>query len=124
MSIADVRRRRLRLLIQEWGTQAALSEACGYTSDNYLSQLLKPGKPFAEKAARRIEKGGKKPQGWLDIDSDVDSAPVAPWPFGFDRGLWDRLPPPKKNEVENSLLQLILGASVQEATAPSRKRKA
>jgi hypothetical protein len=124
MSISDTRRARLRILISQFGSQKALAEACGFESDNYLSQLLKSGKAFGEKAARRIESGARKPEKWLDESSDVDNAPPPAWPFGFDRTLWDRLPPLKKRELENTFQQLVLGASVQEAAAPSKKRPA
>lgn len=124
MSLADNRRRRLKLLIDQFGSQKALAEACGFESDNYLSQLLTTKKPFGEKAARRIEAGARKPEKWLDSDELVDAAPPMSWPFGFDRTLWDRLPPSKQRELENTFQQLILGASVQEAAAPVRKRTA
>jgi hypothetical protein len=124
MSLADIRKRRLRLLILEFGSQKVLSETCGFESDNYLSQLLSPKKPFGEKVARKIERAARKPEMWLDEDSEADSSLPSAWPFGFDRTLWDRLPTPKKLELENTFQQLILGASVQEAAAPSRKRQA
>jgi hypothetical protein len=124
MSLADTRKRRLRLLIGQYGSQKALAEVCGFESDNYLSQLLTPSKPFGEKVARKIERAARKPEKWLDADDAVDKTPPSPWPFGFDRALWDRLPPAKQRELENTFQQLILGASVQEAAAPSRKRQA
>jgi hypothetical protein len=124
MSLAENRKRRLRLLISQYGTQKALAEVCGFGSDNYLSQLLTPSKPFGEKVARKIERATRKPEKWLDADDATDEAPPSLWPFGFDRMLWDRLPPAKQRELENSFLQMILGASVQEATATSRKRQA
>lgn len=124
MSLADIRRQRLRLLIKQYGTQRALADACGFGSDNYLSQLLTPSKPFGEKAARKIEAAARKPLKWLDEDSEADTAPAPVWPFGFDRGLWDRLPPAKKHELENAFQQLVLGASVQEAAAPQKRRPA
>jgi hypothetical protein len=124
MSVSDIRRRRLKLLIEQFGSQKALADACGFESDNYLSQLLKPKKSFGERAARRIEAGARKPEKWLDDPGEVDSTPPATWPFGFDRTLWDRLPPPKKRELENAFQQLVLGASVQEAAAPPKKRPA
>jgi hypothetical protein len=124
MPIADIRRRRLRLLIREYGSQKALADACRFESDNYISQLLKPKKPFGEKVARKIEAGARKPEKWLDVDEETDNSPPTPWPFGFDKTLWDRLPPAKKTELENTFQQLILGAHVQDAAAPSRKRPA
>lgn len=124
MTLADIRRQRLRLLIRQYGTQKALAEACGFESDNYISQLLKPTKPFGEKAARKIETGAGKPEKWLDDPGEADLTPPAVWPFSFDRSLWDRLHPSKKRELENAFQQLILGASVQEAAAPAKRRPA
>lgn len=123
MSLAENRRRRLRLLISQYGSQKAVADACGFESDNYISQLLTPSKPFGEKAARKIEAGTRKPEKWLDSDDAMDNTAPTQWPFGFDRTLWDRLPPSKKLELENTFQQLILGASVQEAAAPSSKRR-
>lgn len=124
MSLADTRRRRLRLLIAQYGTQKKLAEICGFESDNYLSQLLTPNKPFGEKVARKIEAAARKPDKWLDMPEDADLSPPTSWPFGFDRTLWDRLPPAKQRELENTFQQLILGASVQEAAAPQKRRPA
>lgn len=123
MSLSDIRRRRLRLLISEFGSQKELAIACSFQSDNYISQLLKPGKSFGEKAAHRIEDGAKKPRGWLDKDETTDTAPPTIWPFSFDRTLWDRLPAHRKRILEESFLTSILGASVQEATVPAEKRR-
>jgi hypothetical protein len=124
MSLTDTRRRRLRILIDQYGSQRRLAEACGFESDNYISQLLSPKKPFGEKVARKIEAATRKPEKWLDSIDEQDLAPPSPWPFGFDRTLWDRLPPAKQREIENAFQQLVLGASVQEAATPVRKRQA
>lgn len=125
MALSDTRRQRLRLLIREYGSQKALSEVCGFESDNYLSQLLRPGKSFGEKVARKIEAATRKPEKWLDSEDQAESAnSPPPWPFAFDRTLWDRLPPAKQRELENTFQQLILGASVQEAAAPPKRRPA
>lgn len=123
MTLADTRRRRLRLLISEFGSQKAVADACGFESDNYLSQLLTPSKPFGEKAARKIEAGTRKPEKWLDSDDAEDHSQGGQWVFSFDRALWDRLPASKKLALENSFQQLVLGASVQEAAAPSSKKR-
>jgi hypothetical protein len=120
---AETRRRRLQLLVQQYGSQKAVAEACGFTSDNYVTQLLNPRKSFGEKTARKIEKATRKPLGWLDEDDATDLAPTVPWPFSFDRMLWDRLPPTKQRELENAFQRLILGAAVEEAAAPPAKRR-
>jgi hypothetical protein len=123
VSLQDVRRRRLRLLINQYGSQKHLAIACGYDSDNYISQLLSGKKSFGEKAARRIEESTKKPKGWLDSDEDMDSSPPPIWPFGFDRTLWDRLPASRQRALEDTFLTMILGASVQEAAGPPARRR-
>lgn len=123
MASPDLRRRRLKLLIQEFGSQRALAEACGYQSDNYISQLLKDWKAFSEKAARRIEKGAGKPEGWLDIDEDSDRSPRQPWPFSFDRTMWDRLSRTRQLELERQFETSILGASLQEAAVATNRRR-
>lgn len=114
------RRRRLALLVSEFRTQEALASAVGFEA-NYISQLLSGKKSFGEKTARKIEKGAKKPEEWLDEDVERPELLAVVWPFAFDRALWDRLPALRRHEMENTFLQLILGASVQEAATPLRK---
>jgi len=123
VTLHDTRRRRLRLLLRQYGSQKELAAACGFISDNYLSQLLSLKKSFGEKAARKIEQATKKPPGWLDSDEEQDAAPPPMWPFHFDRTLWDRLPESRKRTLEESFLTLVLGASVQEAAAPGPRRR-
>lgn len=125
MSLADIRRARLRALIAEMGSQKALADLCGFQSDNYLSQLLSPSKSFGERTARNIERRSGKPEKWLDSFDESAAPQQVVWPFQVvDRALWERLHPLKKRELENTFQQLIIGASVQEAAAPPRKRKA
>jgi hypothetical protein len=123
MSVEDVRRERLRALIKEFGSQRALSDICGYVSDNYISQLLKPGKSFADKAARKIEKAAGKPKDWLDGEDDGAPTPKVYWPFSIDQAMYDRLSPTQKREVDAGFRKLVLGATLEDAATPKQRRK-
>jgi hypothetical protein len=74
-TIDKTRRQRLELLIQEYGSIAALNVALGMDrTDATFSQIRnqavhsKTGKPRAmgDDLARRIESGLRKPEGWMD----------------------------------------------------------
>lgn len=124
MSEEETRRRRLQLLLRDFGSQKDLAIACGYVSDNYISQLLTPGKSFGPKAARKIERGAGKPKYWLDDESQPVSTPPPVWPFSVDRAIWERLSPAQKREVDSGFRKLVLGAAIEDAAAqPGRKRQ-
>jgi hypothetical protein len=92
-TVEEIRLANLRLLIEECeaatmgkktyraGTAAALA-AMSKTSASYLSQILirfrNPSGNIREvgtELARKLEKGAKKPVGWMDVrHDDVDSA--------------------------------------------------
>ena len=118
-----LRKRRLRLLIGEIGSQKSLAEILG-CEPNYISQLLRPEKPFTADKAREIEQKTRKPEGWLET-TDEEGLVERPteWPFNFDRALWDRLRPDQKYKIEESFLHLVLGASLQEAASTHRRPK-
>lgn len=117
-----VRVARLRVLIREAGRQKDLAKALD-VEPNYISQLISGKKSFGEDVARSIEAKLKKPVGWLDGQGSIEASRPMEWPFSFDRSLWDRLPFTQKAELEASFQKLVLGASVQEAAAPSKKRR-
>lgn len=117
-----IRVSRLRVLIREAGGQKDLAKALD-VEPNYISQLKSGKKSFGEEVARSIEGKLKKPLGWLDGEGSIDAERPTEWPFSFDRSLWDRLPMTQKAELEASFQKLILGASVQEAAAPSKRRR-
>lgn len=119
---AEIRRRRLRLLITELGSQKAVADICGFPTDNYVTQLLNPKKSFGEKTARKIEVATRKPEGWLEEDA-LETPPPPPWPFNFDRTLWDRLSLAKQRDVEIQFQRLILGALVEDAAVPPGKQR-
>ena len=116
-----IRKLRLRALIAEVGGQNVLAQALD-VEPNYISQLLKPGKSFGERIARKIEQRAGKPERWLDTETVVSIRPTE-WPFSFDRALWDRLPLNQKREIEATFQKLVLGASVQEFASPTPPSK-
>lgn len=78
-TIAEIRLTNLRLLIEESkeGTAIALAKKCK-TSASYLSQILIRYQMESGKArevgttlARKLEKGTKKPEGWMDVRHDA-----------------------------------------------------
>ena len=81
LTIAEIRRRNLQLLLDESEerTAVALAARCGTTS-SYLSQIQtqfpdrydKP-REIGTRLARKLEKGCNKPEGWMDtIHDDID----------------------------------------------------
>lgn len=118
-----VRKRRLALLVEEFGSQVALAKTLN-SEPNLISQLLtNPRKSFGEKVARNIESKCRKPRGWLDTDEEAPTPPPTDWPFSFDRSHWDRLAPEQQTEIESALKKLILGAGVQEFAVKRPKRR-
>ena len=78
----EIRRTNLRLLILEYGTGVALAAQCG-TSASYLSQILIRFKTESGRSrevgtelARKLEKGCKKPEGWMDVVHTDCEVPV------------------------------------------------
>ena len=73
MNIREIRLANLRLLLAESAdTQAAFCQRCDIPQ-SYLSQILngtksRHGKPrgIGDQTARKLEKGMKKPEGWMD----------------------------------------------------------
>jgi len=58
-------RRRLQLLIDEFGGQKALAEKVA-TADSYISQLMTARNGIARKFCERLEEATGKPDGWMD----------------------------------------------------------
>jgi len=77
MDSKQIRRRNLRQLINEVGTQARLAELVG-TKPTYISQILSPTAvgEIGDSLARRIEKALRKPRGWLDLPHYLPDAPA------------------------------------------------
>lgn len=92
MDIADIRRARLRQWINEDPASLGNVEAwCHHYSQfvkepdrpitaTYIRQLVpkngQPGRQIGERAARRLEKIGNKPAGWMDRMAGGDEAPA------------------------------------------------
>lgn len=76
MTTADIRRKRLALLIQEKydNSQASFVSATG-ENQGEVSALLK-NKSFGEKKARSIEEKCLLPVGWLDISDGQPTQPI------------------------------------------------
>lgn len=86
--VTEIRLNNLERLVSEAGTADALAERAG-VSPVYLSQIrsraidVKTGKPrnLGNVAARKLEVGMGKPQGWMDRDGDVPGPKGPDWPF-------------------------------------------
>jgi len=82
-TIEEIRRRNLELLIEEFGSQAAVAYTCK-TSVSYISQIIsrfsrkRDGKiaELGTKFARVLETGCNKPLGWMDVSHEVDSEEI------------------------------------------------
>jgi hypothetical protein len=87
--VAEIRKQKLAQLEREYEGQSGLVKATGY-AQAYLSNLKRPGFPFGEKTARKIEKKLGLPYMWMDgietkdlkvdeiqrqIDAILDSVP-------------------------------------------------
>lgn len=111
---AQVRLERLRMLVKEFGSIAALNRATGKQErDSTYSQILNgslssaTGRPkeMGPTMARKIEAVLDKPQGWMDTPPDV---PPSTWPFtSISQQRFDLLPERIKGRVEERILALI-----------------
>ena len=77
---SQIRIKNLRLLIEDAGTIVSLAEKCD-TSPAYISQIIngvtsKTGVPrgIGDKLARKLELGGNKEVGWLDVNHDDENS--------------------------------------------------
>ncbi len=77
MKLTDIRRARLRELMEKKGTKN-LSETLGYRQPSFLSQMAGPNptRDISEKTARRFEQKLGLPTGYLDMETDPVEAPV------------------------------------------------
>jgi hypothetical protein len=79
LTIAEIRRANLELLVAQAGTLDAVAAAGGTTSI-YLSQIrnraldqkTKRAREMGSAMARRLEDGMKKPMGWMDQHHAID----------------------------------------------------
>jgi phage repressor protein C with HTH and peptisase S24 domain len=75
-TIDDHRRKRMKELVELYGSQAALADQMDVTP-GYLSQVMRAGRHFSEKTARKFEELLSLPRLWLDIDELNDFENVA-----------------------------------------------
>lgn len=82
MDIREIRRTNLRKLIAELagGSVGRFADDMGFESHTILSQVTGPkhSRNVGHSLARRIEKGARLEQGWMDVDHSkpADTAPV------------------------------------------------
>lgn len=73
MENKQIRRANLLLLIDETESKTLreLADLCG-VSENYLSQVKSPkiARQMGDDVARRLERGMKKPPGWMDVQQN------------------------------------------------------
>lgn len=117
MDVQSIRRKRLRQLIDEYGTQTALADKVG-CEQNYISRAVGGKKKIKEDFAERLETATGKPAGWL---SRLEK-PGVDWPFEFDRKHWDALPPEEKSDLERSFMRLVLATEAEVAMKRGKKR--
>ena len=70
MGIYDTRRTNLRAILGNYDKDGDFGEKIGCDSSR-LSQLKTGRANIGEAAARQIEKADGKPQGWLDIPTEI-----------------------------------------------------
>lgn len=117
MDAYEVRRERLRQLVNEYGTQTALADKVG-VEQNYISRALAGAKGIGEDFAARLEAATGKPAGWMSRLEKTGTD----WPFEFDRSHWDSLPLEERAELEKSFMRMVLGAEADLARRQPKKR--
>lgn len=81
VSIDEVRRERLRQLVEKQGGAASLAKLLGHSGPSYISQVLSGRRKLGEKAARKIEEQ-------LDLEDRYFDSADGELPFaGTDRSL-------------------------------------
>ncbi|AZV94470.1 hypothetical protein CBF45_12670 [Bordetella sp. J329] len=109
--VSEIRLINLESLVAEAGTADALAERSG-VSPVYVSQIRsraidrKTGKArnLGSAAARKLEKGMGKEEGWMDRDHSGSPTPTYPngWPFErIQRSDFDRLSDSQKAAIED-----------------------
>jgi hypothetical protein len=117
VDVQETRRKRLRMLVEEYGSQTALADKIGVTP-NYISRALRGGKRIGEDWAAKVEQATGKPAGWLS-QSDVEKSS---WPFDFDRRHWDNLPEEERRQLARNFGRLVMGTEAEVATRHRKKR--
>lgn len=77
MSLHDIRIKKLKALLRQWGGPTTLAKKLELSGPSYLSQLVGENRPFTEKTARKFEQQLALPAGWFDHADENNSAPAA-----------------------------------------------
>lgn len=118
----ELRRRRLRALIEDHGSMTEFATAVG-DSLSYLSRLVqvsaKGRKNLGEPKARRYEVKLGLDVGWFDKDENgkaiaVPATEPTYWPFPFTRKRWEHLPAAEKRRIAGIAFDLIRAYEAQE----------
>jgi transcriptional regulator with XRE-family HTH domain len=117
MDVQETRRKRLRQLVDEYGTQTALADKLGI-EQNYISRALSGRKRIMEDFAAKVEQATGKPTGWM---SRLEKSGTD-WPFEFDRRHWDGLPPEERRDLERNFMRMVLGAEAEQHMKRGKKR--
>ena len=120
MDVQAIRRTRIKMLVDDYGSQTALAEKVGI-EPNYISRVLAGSKRVMEDFATRVEDATNKPPGWLSRPLDK---PRGEWPFDFDRRHWDSLPVEARDELERSFMRMVMGAEADIAAKHKKRRPA
>ncbi|MGO3712866.1 MULTISPECIES: hypothetical protein [Alcaligenes] len=113
--VAEIRLDNLERLVSEAGTADALAERAG-VSPVYLSQIrsraidVKTGRSrnLGSVAARKLEAGMGKPQGWMDRDNNVPGPGGPGWPFpNLDPADFEKLSDSQKSGIEDWVISQV-----------------
>ena len=100
--IREVRRERLEAWIAQF--HGSITEFCAHyhldhSRRNYIQQIVAHRRELGEKAARRLEREGMRPPGWLDGTQTAPTLAEAVFRFDVERAA--RLPPELRQQVED-----------------------
>jgi hypothetical protein len=87
MTISEVRRRNIHMLVEEYGGQSGLSKAT-QKAPAYISQLVSGIRNLGEASCRSFETELGLPKGWFDI-AHIPTDANAPFPLD----VWATFPP-------------------------------
>lgn len=85
MEVQDIRRKRLRELVDERsaGNITAFADKVKKSSSQ-INDMLAARKPFGEKVARDLERRCRKPEGWLDHEHDAAATQDLPSDLDYE----------------------------------------
>lgn len=76
MTIQDVRRAKMRRVVDELGGPTGVAKRLKLSGPSWLSQLISGHRPFTEKTARKFERTLGLSSGFLDTEAAQQSLPV------------------------------------------------